>query len=168
MNRLTSDKPVSEMGMVELAHNSCYIKDGKARYRDYSMDEDARTLARALLKEHTDSDDTLTCDEDFDEWMVEYLQEGFDSIEGLIALLYRHMWTMADLRERLKAYEDTGLSPEQIREVAKLNICEPEYLGENMAIGCRNGRCRCGNIVRSYHNFCNECGIKLEWGNVHG
>lgn len=45
---------------------------------------------------------------------------------------------------------------------------EPEYLGENTAIRCRIGRCQCGNIVRSYHNFCFECGIKLEWGNVHG
>ena len=26
MKRLTSDKPVAEMGMFELAHNSCYIK----------------------------------------------------------------------------------------------------------------------------------------------
>ncbi len=44
--------------------------------------------------------------------------------------------------------------------------CEPEYLGENTAIGCRIGRCQCGNIVRSYHDFCFECGNKLEWGNV--
>ena len=48
------------------------------------------------------------------------------------------------------------------------DICEPEYLGENRAIGCRIGRCRCGNTVRSYHNFCFECGAKLEWGNVRG
>ena len=38
MERLTTDKDVSEMGMFELAHNSCYIKDGKARYRDYNLD----------------------------------------------------------------------------------------------------------------------------------
>ena len=42
------------------------------------------------------------------------------------------------------------------------------YLGENTAIGCRIGKCQCGNIVRSYHDFCSECGTKLEWGNVHG
>lgn len=45
--------------------------------------------------------------------------------------------------------------------------CEPEYLGENTAIGCRSGMCSCGNIVRSYQNYCDECGIRLEWGNVH-
>ena len=45
MDRLTSDKDVKDMGMVELAYNSCYAKDGKARYRDYDTDIDARQLA---------------------------------------------------------------------------------------------------------------------------
>ena len=120
MKRLTSDKPVAEMGMFELAHNSCYIKDGKARYRDYSLDEDARVLTRMLLKDHADGDDAFTCDEDFDDWMIDYLEYGMDSIEGLIALFYRNLWAMADLREALKAYEDTGLSPEQIIEIDSL------------------------------------------------
>ena len=48
------------------------------------------------------------------------------------------------------------------------DVCEPEYLGENTAIGCRIGKCKCGNIVRSYHDFCNECGVKLNWDNVYG
>lgn len=120
MERLTTDKPVTEMGMFELAYNSCYIKDGKARYRDFDLDEDARVLARKLLKDHADGDDAFTCDEDFDDWMVDYLQDGMDSMEGLIALFYRNLWAMADLRERLKAYEDTGLSPEQIVEIDSL------------------------------------------------
>lgn len=38
--------------------------------------------------------------------MVDYLKDGIDSIEGLIALFYRNLWAMADLRERLKVYED--------------------------------------------------------------
>lgn len=48
MKRLTLDRPVSKMGMFELAHNSCYIKDGKARYRDYDLDVDARVLTRQV------------------------------------------------------------------------------------------------------------------------
>ncbi len=31
MSRLTTNKPVDEMSMLELAYNSCYTKDGKAR-----------------------------------------------------------------------------------------------------------------------------------------
>ncbi len=120
MKRLTSDKPVAEMGMFELAHNSCYIKDGKARYRDYDLDEDARALTRRLLKDHAAGDDAFACDNDFDDWMIDYLQDGMDSTEGLIALFYRNLWAMADLREALKAYEDTGLSPDQIVEMDSL------------------------------------------------
>lgn len=106
MERLTTNKDVSEMGMYELAHNSCYAKDGKARYRDYDLDIDARELTRKLLKDHADGDDSFTDDEDFDDWMMDYLQDGMDSIEGLIALFYRNLWAMADLRERLAKYED--------------------------------------------------------------
>lgn len=45
-------------------------------------------------------------------------------------------------------------------------ICEPEYMGENVVIGCRVGKCRCGNFIRSYQKFCDECGVRLDWSNV--
>lgn len=106
MKRLTSNKNVKDMGMVELAHNSCYIKEGKARYRDYDIDVDARVLTKQLIKDFAAGDDAFTCDDDFEEWMVYYLQEGMDSIDGLIALFYRNLWAMAEIREKLKYYED--------------------------------------------------------------
>lgn len=43
------------------------------------------------------------------------------------------------------------------------DVCQPEYLGENTAIGCRSGRCSCGAVVRSYQNYCSECGARLDW-----
>ena len=86
---------------------------------------------------------------------------------------------------KLMDYEKTGLSPKQVvkmdllytekcKEVAEMEkelkkqgkVCEPEYLGENVVIGCRDGRCNCGNLVRSYQNFCDNCGVKLEWDYV--
>lgn len=106
MERLTSSKDVKDMGFVELAHNSCYIKGGKTMYRDYNTDVDARVLTRQLLKDHAAGDDAFTCDEDFDECMADYLHNGMDSIEGLIAIFYRNLWAMAELREKLKHYED--------------------------------------------------------------
>ena len=37
--RLTTGKPTKEMGLYELAHNSCYVdKDGNTRYRDFDID----------------------------------------------------------------------------------------------------------------------------------
>ena len=106
MDRLTTNKDVSEMGMYELAHNSCYCKDGVARYRDFETDIDARDLARELA--WTLADIELSRDNEcFDEEMLENLQYDITKEPiGLIALFYRNLWAMADLRERLKEYED--------------------------------------------------------------
>lgn len=106
MERLTSNKSVSEMGMYELAHNSCYAKDGKARVRDFENDFDAKKLAIKLLEKYADIPNEFTCDDDFDDFMLDSLQYGTDDIQGLIAVFYRNLWAMADLRERLKKYED--------------------------------------------------------------
>lgn len=106
MSRLTTNKPTYEMTMLELAHNSCYCKDGVARYRDFENDMDTRDLARELAWSLTDIE--LSRDNEcFDEEMIENLQ--YDIMKepiGLIALFYRNLWAMADLRERLKEYED--------------------------------------------------------------
>lgn len=106
MSRLTRNKGVSEMNMYELAHNSCYGKDGNARYRDFEEDFDARELAIKLLEKYADIPNEFTCDDDFDEFMADALQYGTDDILGLIAVFYRNLWAMADLRETLKKYED--------------------------------------------------------------
>lgn len=106
MNRLTTNKEVSEMNIYELAHNSCYAKDGKARYRDFEDDFDARQLAIKLLEKYADILNGFTGDEDFDDFMMDSLQYGTGDVLGLIAVFYRNLWAMADLRETLKRFED--------------------------------------------------------------
>lgn len=54
-----------------------------------------------------------------------------------------------------------------IKRQAGYSSFRPKYLGENPQIGCRDGECRCGNLLRSYQNFCDECGIPLDWDNVN-
>ena len=99
MKRLTMDN-LEEMGMFSLAHNCCYIdENGNTRYRDFEIDIDARELAKGLLKEMTEGKVSFESDEDFDDWMGCY-------IGGLIATFYQNLWAMAELRERLKYYED--------------------------------------------------------------
>lgn len=117
MKRLTTDKNVSEMSMIELAHNSCYVdKERRARYRDYELDIDARDLAKMLAKDMCDEDLTSMTDEEFDDYIGEMLSEGMNSRIGLIALFYRNVWAMAELRERLKDYEDIGTPEAKSRE----------------------------------------------------
>ncbi len=119
MKRLTSNKEVLEMSMYELAHNSCYAKDGKARFRDFENDFDARELTIKLLKKYADIPNEFTCDDDFDDFMLDSLQYGTDNIQGLIAIFYQNLWAMADLRERLKEYEELEEQAEEVMKVLK-------------------------------------------------
>lgn len=111
MSRLTTDKPVSEMGMYEMARNCCYIgEDGTARYRDFDKDIDARDFVRKLMVEYglwkEGRDDELFDDDCFDNEMMDNLMFSPTTQTGLIALFYCNLWAMAELRERLKHYED--------------------------------------------------------------
>lgn len=106
MERLTTNKPVDEMSMLELAYNSCYAENGKAMYRDFETVKDVRDFVREANVYLLDS--VLPADDDeFDERMIDDLQYNPTIyVRGLIALFYRNLWAMADMRERLKAYED--------------------------------------------------------------
>jgi hypothetical protein len=91
------------MSMIELAHNSCYIDNKRnARYRDYNLDIDSRQLARSLMKDICNVDLTDLSDEEFEEYMGSMLSVEIDSTVGLLALFYRNLWAIADLREKLK------------------------------------------------------------------
>lgn len=113
MERLTVNKSVADMSMFELSHNCCYVNgEGNARYRDYEMEMDARDLARNLMVTLA-KDELPVDDEEFDEEVMENLMiDPFSDVRGLIALFYRNLWAMADLREKLKTYEDSW-SPEE-------------------------------------------------------
>ncbi len=107
MERLTSNKPADSMPMIELAHNSCYVDENNtARYRDYNLDIDCRELARNLINDMCDEDLSYMSDESFDEYMAEMLSVEIDSQIGLLAVFYRNLWATAELREKLKEYED--------------------------------------------------------------
>ena len=107
MERLTTNKNVTDMSMIELAHNSCYIDDEhNARYRDYDLDINGRQLVKSLAKDICNEDLTDLSDEEFDEYMGSMLSVEIDSTIGLLALFYRNLWAMADLRARLKSHED--------------------------------------------------------------
>lgn len=83
--------------------------------------------------------------------------------------------------EELKPYEDTGPTPEQIREIDRLYAEKCREVAELQQrdtpvkvkpleiyhpVGYRVGMCpKCDAIVRDYANqFCGECGCRLEWG----
>ena len=107
MKRLTMDN-VEEMGMYSLTHNCCYIDENRnTRYRDFEIDIDARELAKGLLKEMTEDEVSFESNDDFDDWMGCCIgEDGISTPRGLIATFYQNLWAMAELREKLKYYED--------------------------------------------------------------
>lgn len=154
MERLTTNKSVADMSMIELAHNSCYADDERnARYRDYNMDVDSRWLVRNLAKDICGEDFKDLSDEEVDEYMASMLSVEIDSTIGLLALFYRNLWAMADLREKLKYYEDA----EEQRLLLRLPISEdtPVY---SIEYCCgKNKSNRSGMCVRG---FCENCSDK--------
>ena len=131
--------------MYELAHNCCCYENGNAVYRDFEMEMDAREFARNLMV--TLTDDELSLDDDeFDEEVLENLQyDQFSDVRGLIALFYRNLWAMADLRERLKEYEDA----EEQGLLIRLPVAEGTLV---FCIGS------CGEICDDYEKDCRVCG----------
>lgn len=120
MERLTKDN-VFEMDMTELALNQVFVRDGCAWYRKGPEDECSvcdlirNVAANGMRQDDIGLDPSLT-DENLGDIMLDWLQFGEKEPEGALAILYRALWAMAELRERLKKYEDTGLEPEEIKE----------------------------------------------------
>lgn len=96
---------------LSAALNLFYVKDewvwvrggGPApEYPDISLCDYVRMIAREhnLDIAHSENDDEIS-----DE-MYELLFESTDTMEGIIATLYTAGWAFAELRERLKRYEE--------------------------------------------------------------
>ena len=117
MKRLTTDNPTDN---IEASLNLFYVRDGDAfirgggdapDYADISVTDFIRKTARTLCPDMLLPESA----EEISFAMAEYLFDGYEEPSGLIALLYTAAWSYAELRERLKAYEDTGLTPEEIK-----------------------------------------------------
>lgn len=124
MVRLTTDNPIDN---IEASLNLFYVRDGDAfirgggdapDYADISVTDFIRKAARTLCPDML----LPESEEEISFAMDEYLFDGYEEPSGLIALLYTAAWSYAELRERLKAYEDTGLEPEAVKTV-KLALC---------------------------------------------
>ena len=114
MKRLTLGNAL-EMNMRQLALNQVYVgKDGWARYVEgpeceCSVCDLIRTASETLGVELP-----ILSDEDLSGLMMDWLQYGAEEPEGVAAILYRALCAMAEVRDKLFRYEDTGLEPEEI------------------------------------------------------
>lgn len=73
-----------------------------------------------------------------------------------------------NVMKHLSAYEDTGLTPQEIIELKERDTAKnPDIIGVDKD-EFRIGRCpKCGVMPRSYMRFCPNCGQRLKWEGRH-
>lgn len=163
--RKTTDKPVSDMGMYELALNNCFAKDHQAYFRDFSEEVSTRDIIRQIAK-------TLNCAEMFDEeildndafdtMMYEWLEDGIEEKTGVLALLSELMWAKAELYAKLKRYEDAEERGEigRVLVVHGRDVAGTPSLFECSVCGWRDSDTLTGDT--STYNYCPNCGAKMD------
>lgn len=130
MKRLTTNCPNNNL---DAALNLFYIKDFETwvrgggdgpDYPDIRLYDFIRKVAKILLPDL----DFPMDDDGVDYAMGELLLDGPDEPTGLLALLYTAAWSYAELRGRLMQYEDTEMTPGEVKSMQ-----EEHFSGLEMA-----------------------------------
>ena len=165
MKRLTVNEITEETGTYELAHNCTFVRDGETWYRDFDHEIRLRDMMREIIKNHSQYDEQCDDDEILDEILFENLMypAGTD-IDGLIAVFNMLAWSHSNLRERLKQYEDTGLTPNQVQELKERGTAKRlnEICG---AFGEKYECPNCGSSlmdIDALAGHCKWCGQRVE------
>ena len=117
MNRLTSN----DKDYIFASLNLFYVKDMEVwlrgggpepNYDDTTLVE----LIRRASKTHNLNIEAEDAESLGDE-MYDAMFDGVDTVEGIVALLHTAAIQAAEMRNRLAAYEDTGLEPEEIAKI---------------------------------------------------
>lgn len=106
--RFTTDTPQDNL---ERALNLFYVKDGKTWVRGYGengADISLTDLTRELMEQYAEPFESpkAMSDIDISFTMMDWLFDGTDSMEGVLALLYHAGCVCAEMRECLKRFED--------------------------------------------------------------
>ena len=161
MRRLTISKITEETGTYELAHNCTFIRNGETWYRDFDHEIRLRDMMREIIKNHSQYDEQCGDDEILDEILFENLQYPADDIDGLIAVFNMLAWSHSDLRERLKVYEDTGLTLEQVQRLKERDTAKKPI--KNGAKFTQIYECpSCGNVDVYGQKNCDNCGQRID------
>jgi len=140
MKRLTTDNPKTRMQFIlnlftyTLGENNnevMYLPKGDPDRMTLCdlIRMTSRKLGIPILYEG--AEDTVYNISEFlgDSLNFDYVDVGIHSLESLLGYFYTTAWAFADLRERLKQYEDTEFTPEEITEMRdKLILANDELL----------------------------------------
>lgn len=113
--KLTTNHPETN---VASALNLFYVKDDETFVRGYGKNGSDISLnewTKEMIEKHklpigTKDAHDMGCD------LVDYLDEGTDTVAGLVALLYTVGWAFSELRAKLEEYENINENPEELTE----------------------------------------------------
>lgn len=142
MEKLTTEIP---QGNMEAVLNLCYAKNGTTWVGGYGQRTDQpdirlNDLLRKMISTHNLDIDAGQSGEALDEDIAGCLMEGVETPEGVAALFHTTAWAFAELRARLKEYEDA--------EAAGLLVRLP---------------CAVGTTVYTVENFIEEMDDRLHF-----
>lgn len=109
---------------VEAALNLVFVKDRNCYIRGYGpapdfADAKLCDVMRDILRKfspETMQDKRLEDDIELSCAVSEWLLDGTETMDGVAALLYTLAWAFAETRERLRMYEETRLSPLDLKD----------------------------------------------------
>lgn len=105
--RLTTENPT---GMLDSILNATIIIDRKIYLRDFEGEGKHKRLCDYIKEQYKEK-----WDDEFPDAEEEELGDYMDSGE-LLDVFYHMTVGYSEIRERLKKYEDSGLSPEEVKE----------------------------------------------------
>lgn len=112
MNYVT-DNPDSNLST---ALNLFFVRNGEAYVRDYG--ESGEDISLIDFVKRIAELQQIPIPYEISEYLTDCLiDDDPGSKEGLLALLYTMAWAFAEIRERLKKYEESGLEPEDVKSL---------------------------------------------------
>jgi len=98
------------------ALNLFFIRNGETYVRGYG--ENGEDISLIDFVKRIAEQQKIPIPYEISEYLTDCLFDNEpESKEGLLALFYTAAWAFAEIRERLKKYEESGLEPEDVKRL---------------------------------------------------
>lgn len=98
------------------ALNLFFVRNGETYVRGYG--ENGKDISLIDFVKRIAERQDITIPYEVSDYLTDLLFDNEpESKEGLLALFYTAAWAFAEVRERLKKYEESGLEPEDVKRL---------------------------------------------------
>ena len=163
--RLTTDAPDDNMSM---ALNLFFAKDGVSWARncgpepecgDIKLTDFIRLAAKTMKLDDLELPED---DSDLDCLMADMVADGPEEPEGLLAIIHTAGWAFAELRARLKDYEDSGAPRIDDKELATLEKAVQEFGAPAQVDMAIEEMSELTKALLKHRRYCEGCQAKEE------